>query len=563
MRRGLMLLFVLLAAIAVAAGCGGGHLGFAPSTGVSNAGKSPRNPIIAHRRIRMLFAGYSMKKHKVVSMSLGWSDAQSLRVAPLAKSTPTPVPSWSPEPTPTPGFGLGCSYTGTVCMYLNPGGDELGEALWCTDCTSGTFSATYGITDSYTPPPDFSATGDSSTNPTPMDCTTTCGLTTCWQPWPTCWVQVVMDADYNTPPANTDSHFGPTPGTGWTNFLTINPSVSDLDLVNVIPNIVSYPGPITNTFPSPIMVGQQVQLQASPAPSVTGVQWTFDSTAAPDVVASSFVQNVSVVGTPEPVATSGSAITFYWTSSHFPGGIRHVRMTAQASDVTGPLFADVYYPVGTPSPLISYTTSSVQVSNDTVGASGTQCGAPLTTFVALHLGIPCSATTPTPAPGIMMNYSVTMPAYGAGQIAVAQLISETFSGKQGSSPVPTYTTGATPVLDTQFPLYGFATPAATGTAQIPDSPFYNLTRSSCTSVTMKEVFRDYFMYQPTPTSSRPSIWVTDDIWTWGWTGTATLKSGSWSRGTYTNPSPAQTSPPITALPAWNAWLQAANQVLPC
>lgn len=151
--------------------------------------------------------------------------------------------------------------------------------------------------------------------------------------------------------------------------------------------------------------------------------------------------------------------------------------------------------------------------------------------------------------------------YGSGQIGVAQLVSYSFSGIKNGSPVPPWTTGSSPVLDGQFPGYGATFPAGTVSELYPDSPFYNLGTSTCTSVTITNSFTDYFMYQPTATASRPSIWVTDAIQNWNWSGTANNKNG-WTLAIKPAPvSPGSvTATPSTALPSWNA---VSQPQLPC
>jgi hypothetical protein len=76
-------------------------------------------------------------------------------------------------------------------------------------------------------------------------------------------------------------------------------------------------------------------------------------------------------------------------------------MTVTFSNVTGPLFADVYYPIGTPSPTVAYATpSTVKVSEDYIPSPIYGCQQPLT-FIALRLGIYCAMTSGQV--GIVMN----------------------------------------------------------------------------------------------------------------------------------------------------------------
>ncbi len=392
-------------------------------------------------QIRTLFAGYSRRRHKIVTKWWGWTNRKTGRPIQARDGTFKPRLSrvkpnvtWTPQPTPSPGFGgdlYDCNNAaGIYCLYLVPGGVDGGagyaEVLWCTDCSpSDTF---YGYAELYPwegsspqPPPSFTTDGNSSTNTAFTDCTMSCTLSTCGSPWPTCWVQVINDPT-GAPPYNLTNSFCTEPDCDFGGYQinwTILPTTQDMDGGGVPVNYNGSPPPV---LPSPIMVGQQAQLMGSPAPLLTNVTWTFDSTAATDVVGNGFVQNVQVVGTPQPVPSSGNPISLYWVSANVPSGVRHVRMYAQAADVVGPLFADVYYPIGTPSPMASYFASRVQGSTDTVGHSPVGCPTPLSSFWALHVGIPCPTAPPTPAPGILMQYTVTVPSYGAGNIAVAQLL---------------------------------------------------------------------------------------------------------------------------------------------
>jgi hypothetical protein len=193
---------------------------------------------------------------------------------------------------------------------------------------------------------------------------------------------------------------------------------------------------------SPIMVGQQVQLQASPS-SVTGVQWAFDYTTATSVVANSSVGNNQSVGTPSPVQSSGNPNSFYWVSTvgTIGNGLRYVRMSESVSGVTGPLFADVYYPIGGPSASISFTTAAVQDSNATFGNPNdfpVGCPTPWVTYYAMHLGGSCGS--PQPTPGILTNYSVGIPSYGAGELAIAQLLTLVFTGTKSTGELPSLNT---------------------------------------------------------------------------------------------------------------------------
>lgn len=510
-----------------------------------------------------------IRKHGPVLV--GWGNDPKLQhVLPITPNAASTSPPPAPSPTPTPWCYIG----GINCNFITPGGDSIGGVFWCSDCATnpppwGYWYIDYAINSSYPPIPGFTAVGNTSTNPTNVDCTQGCsGLKTCEQPFPACWAQIIWTASRDTLPANmVDVVFidgsGLQAGFAW----TTRPTVLDT-------NIVPGASPVTDQTvslidkqsgtPSPwpsIMVGQQVQLQASPASGLTNVQWHFDSIATSDVVADAYTKNAAVVGTPSPVQPSGNPLSFYWVS----GGNKHVYVTAQYPNVQGPLIADVYYQLATPrpQPTISSTTSTVQVSLDTVG-TGTQCQAPLYTFTALHLGVPCDSSQ---LPGISSSYSVVVPPYGAGQIAVAQLMQLTFSGTINGQTV-SYTTGDInhKMLDTQFPAYGAAYAAGSTTEVFPDSPYYDLDTSKCSKVTETMNFTDYFMYQPAANGRNGGrVWVTDAIQNWNWSGTANVdKTGQWVLITTKTVNPGTvTTQASTLLPSWNAWYQAASVQFPC
>lgn len=242
-------------------------------------------------------------------------------------------------------------------------------------------------------------------------------------------------------------------------------------------------------------------------------------------------------------------------------------MTATVNNQT--LSTDVYYPIVAPTPTVSQSppAQSTEVSTDTAGANPT-CGAPLSSFMAIHLGVPCAQSpSPSPSPGISSPFSVTVPPYGTGQIGVAQLMQLTFSGTKNSQQVQ-YTTGDMnhKVLDTQFPYFNKTYSAGSETELFVDSPYYDLDASQCGSpIAYNENFSDYFMYKPDLNGRLGgSIWVTLEIQNWSWGGMATKSKSGW--GLASNPkavSPGTvTATRSTPLPAWNAWFQSTT-ALPC
>lgn len=203
-------------------------------------------------------------------------------------------------------------YTSCVAYTMQPG-QTLNEDWYCQGCTSSDGTLEWGLD---------AAQWDC---PAGMTCTfnpqyyRTGGQaygTSCWQPYPTCYVELDVTAGSTMTP-NSVVGFGISSinsinrTTGDTyNLITIDPlEVLDLDIAQgsqvVSTQTGASGGAIANQTPAPIMVGQQVSLQAvsSSGAAVTNVQWSFDSIATTDVVATSYVQNSAVVGTPTPVQT--------------------------------------------------------------------------------------------------------------------------------------------------------------------------------------------------------------------------------------------------------------------
>jgi hypothetical protein len=197
----------------------------------------------------------------------------------------------------------------------------------------------------------------------------------------------------------------------------------------------------------------------------------------------------------------------------------------------------------------------VAVSDYWYGPGPIGCPTPIKEVLALHLGNACG---PQPTPGITITYSVTVPPYGAGNIAMAQIVNINFSGLLNNQKVY-FTPG--PGLDYQFPYGTVEEPAGTPLST-DDSPAYYVGQSTCSTVTLSESFTDYFMYEPTATSQRPSIWVSDYVGTWPkWSGTANYSKSKWSLA-HGSVSPKPTSsPPNSAIPAWANWFR--NPVFPC
>jgi hypothetical protein len=127
------------------------------------------------------------------------------------------------------------------------------------------------------------------------------------------------------------------------------------------------------------MVGEEVQLEASPAAALSSVQWSFDSTSTDDVVSSfglagsptaSPAASPAVLGTPGWVATSTNPTKFYWVNGDTLQWVQsgepadhYVNLVAYAPNVQGPLVADVYYPVAAPVPSVGASAVPMQHSS--------------------------------------------------------------------------------------------------------------------------------------------------------------------------------------------------------
>gem|GEM_PF-4043392 len=71
----------------------------------------------------------------------------------------------------------------------------------------------------------------------------------------------------------------------YTTYVTVLPTVSDMNIVDPN-NTVSWPGDYGYPTPMPIMVGQQAELEASPAPLLSAVVWAYETSPPASVVGS-------------------------------------------------------------------------------------------------------------------------------------------------------------------------------------------------------------------------------------------------------------------------------------
>lgn len=359
--------------------------------------------------------------------------------------------------------------------------------------------------------------------------------------------------------------------------------INDLDISGN--QVVSSPNP----SPSALMVGQQVQLQASPVGAAlvsNTVTWNPESTDISNVVASystpCFCASPSPAASASPITSelASNPIVLYWLRK----GSKHVYVVAnvQMSDGSGdaispPLTrrADVYYPIETvtvtaakATTITSGTAVSYYWATSYEQASPCPTGSPSPLpsgysgfFPAVHLGNECVPH------GIDWQYSVTAPTPnagqtpGAGKIFIVQLIdfSATYSNQYVSQPY----NDSSPYIDGPDPYNGglyasspYAILSGGGTATLSgafDAPNSELDGTSCTTVTRNDSFEDFFVYMPSPSPNRPSIPVTLRTLVWAWGGTATSPdSQTWTGSSFTNPAPSITPTDSPTLPAWPA-----------
>jgi hypothetical protein len=262
--------------------------------------------------------------------------------------------------------------------------------------------------------------------------------------------------------------------------------------------------------------------------------------------------SIAAVPSPSPAPTATSPITFYWIS----GGGKHLYAVVTYPNVIGQLPADVYYTVSTPAPTVTasplfpvqLSTSYPSVSSNGVPNCSDQ------TEVAIALGNPCftAATKKVPAQtrsGITWNYSANAPTYGAGQIAMVQIVNNLGPTANGT-PSPNPNTANSSGVDGTFP---YLAAVATGSMwQGDDSPANVLsTPPPCLSVTYAGSFTDYFMYQPGVTKARSGsrLWVTLGVMNWMFSGTAGDSNGAWTLTSHTDPTPKYQD--SMTLPLWN------------
>lgn len=504
---------------------------------------------------------------------------------PIPTQTPTPFPSTSPEPTPW------CPYDPNqqVCSFLTPPGGFQALAAYCSDCTAldNPVTTTLTFNPTYTPPPSFliqTAGCQNNTCAPPTTCTygSACAASTCWENYSTCFTLTQWTAQEGTPPANVVTSLQlttPLQSFALTDFyITVTPDVVDLDIPGAN-QVVSANN--ANPSPSPIMVGEEVRLQASPAAALSSVQWTYDywwSAGEYDVVGSYGLlgptpdppNGPTTLAAPSPLATSNNPMMLYWLENGFLWPYaRHLYLTAYAPNVQGPMAVDVYYPVRQPGAEgDSFSFANVAVSE------ASDCP-PLQLFEALHLGVFCAWTSkptpdPKPTPGInvVRTIQVNEP-FGAGLAAEVQLFYEDIEGTVNGVPVQGWKSdpNGNYQLDTQFPAQGeqVVPPSGDANKYFVDSPYLNLGLSYCTYLSDSVSYQTYLMYQPNPrVTGHPSIWVPtagSSYWAWNYSGAAANPrispaptNNGWALGTPppVNPGPEPSLGPNDTMPTWSS-----------
>lgn len=378
------------------------------------------------------------------------------------------------------------------------------------------------------------------------------------------------------------------------------PALQILDNDAIGTPIISSPAPT----PSPLMIGQQLgllgQVVGGMAVTAPSAEWSPDTVATSDVVASYDVVSTAPppsVGAPEPLGpsgetlvatigsagTSGSPLTLYYLKP----GTHEIDLDATVQLVSSGTA------IGPAMPLTAATTYSIegpksQTTTQTIGsgAQGTQIQtgpwpSPLPSGSICTIGTECIIGG---YPAATWAYQVTMPSIGGGLIGVVQLISDKLSF-QGTHGAPRNFCTSTMMslqnpqywLDNFFPAY----PAVQTTAPWngndgPTLPFlYAITDQTADTGDIASwrtaFFRDYWMYQPTPSASRPSIWVTLAYSSWNFADSWTANYNS--KREFTNFSEGMPVAKVnvngiapnasSALPTWPAVLSNRNGPSTC
>jgi hypothetical protein len=324
-----------------------------------------------------------------------------------------------------------------------------------------------------------------------------------------------------------------------------------------------YPGP------SPITIGQQVRLgvRETHGYPVSNISWII-----PQPAIYGFDQNAEAdpIATFPPNALQSPDIAYYWTYAVGPSVVQPVWVTAFVNG--RPMTSMASYPLFAPSNVqINGVLGDVAVDRPDYSCTNLNDK----TAYWLHIGYPCV----TGKGGIQWKYtamsSAKMP--DSGILELVQL----FDSSIAVLPLAKFPTlqeaNLSLGVDLQFPYSNVVYDLPVGktvTYQAADSPTSPLHSTICSMKERSDVFIDYFMYQPTSTSSRSSIPVDIGILDWTWQGTAsysplpapTPPNGGWHLLYSAMAIPTPT--PLPAMPTWTQiWtkpnVSAALEGVPC
>ena len=170
-------------------------------------------------------------------------------------------------------------------------------------------------------------------------------------------------------------------------------------------------------------------------------------------------------------------------------------------------------------------------------------------------------------PGIKYDFRATAPQGGSGLVVAEQVIQNSITVQPASAPTPPSTGFQTTDLDQCIfyaaPVAIAASASATWTSS--DTPSSELT-NNLTQLTRSDYFTTYFMYRPTSTSTRSSIWVPLGSIAWNWGATASRPSLSvpWTSGTVVNNGyNAYDQGENVSLPHWSGVYPPGPPVEPC
>lgn len=324
--------------------------------------------------------------------------------------------------------------------------------------------------------------------------------------------------------------------------------------------IISSPNP----GPSPVMVGQQIRVgvRETHGYALTGIKW---SPPTPAVYGFDEGAQANPIASFPPNEFQLPDISFYWTGSDNTVPSKTLTATASVNGIS--VSASTAYTV--------YTLNNVnfggQYGSPAVDLENYSCiGLPINTWV-IHLGSPqCTDTKP---PGMTWTYTAASPSSApvGGSIELFQQIGYAGVAQEDAFEIPF---GIQSMVDNGNP---YSSPTILPTAPVPgkwtdsDAPAFPVSSLFCSGLNVEEQFVDYFMYQPTATSVRPSIPVDIGVYTWGWSANGVLQkplvpinpppSGPWQiKSGSVTPSTTTTAP---TMPTWTGVFANDVGVAPC